>query len=59
VAPADKPGRAAVNDALEGKAVVDFDGWKRIDAAETGQATEGRVRRKLTRIDDLLAAALN
>jgi ferredoxin--NADP+ reductase len=59
VAPADKPGRAAVNDALEGKAVVDFDGWKRIDAAETGQAPEGRVRRKLTRIDDLLAAALN
>jgi ferredoxin--NADP+ reductase len=59
VAPADKPGRTAVQSALDGKVVVDLDGWKRIDAAETGQAAEGRVRRKLTRIDDLLAAALN
>jgi len=59
VAPADKPGRAAVYKALDGAAVVDIDGWKRIDAAESGQAPEGRVRRKLTRIDDLLAAALN
>ena len=57
VTPADKPGRAAVSDALDGKAVVDIDGWKRIDAAETGRAPEGRVRRKLTRIDDMLAAA--
>ncbi len=57
VAPADKPGRAAVYKALDGVAVVDIDGWKRIDAAEIGQAPEGRVRRKLTRIDDLLAAA--
>jgi hypothetical protein len=48
-----------VQSALDGKVVVDLDGWKRIDAAETGQAAEGRVRRKLTRIDDLLAAALN
>jgi ferredoxin--NADP+ reductase len=57
--PGDKPGRTAVYKALDGVAVVDLDGWKRIDAAETGQAPEGRVRRKLTRIDDLLAAALN
>jgi hypothetical protein len=45
--------------ALDGVAVVDIDGWKRIDAAETGQAPEGRARRKLTRIDDMIAAALN
>jgi ferredoxin--NADP+ reductase len=59
VAPADKPGRTAVYGALDGVSIVDIDAWKRIDAAETGQASEGRVRRKLTRIDDLLAAALN
>ena len=57
VTPADKPGRTAVSDALDGVAVVDIDGWKRIDAAETGRAPDGRVRRKLTRIDDMLAAA--
>jgi NADPH-dependent glutamate synthase beta subunit-like oxidoreductase len=59
VTPADKPGRTAVYKALDGVAVVDIDGWKRIDAAETGQAPEGRARRKLTRIDDMIAAALN
>jgi NADPH-dependent glutamate synthase beta subunit-like oxidoreductase len=59
VAPAGKPGRTAVYGALDGVSIVDIDAWKRIDAAETGQASEGRVRRKLTRIDDLLAAALN
>jgi ferredoxin--NADP+ reductase len=59
VVPTDKPGRAAVYEVLSGVSIVDIDGWKRIDAAETGQAAEGRVRRKLTRIDDLLAAALN
>jgi ferredoxin--NADP+ reductase len=59
VAPSGKPGRAAMETALAGKAVVDFAGWKRIDAAETGRAPTGRVRRKLTRIDELLAAALD
>jgi ferredoxin--NADP+ reductase len=59
VVPTDKPGRAAVYEVLSGVSIVDIDGWKRIDAAETGQAAEGRVRRKLTHIDDLLAAALN
>jgi ferredoxin--NADP+ reductase len=36
---------------------VDFAGWKRIDAAETAAAPEGRVRAKITTLAGLLALA--
>jgi ferredoxin--NADP+ reductase len=57
VVPAGRPGGEAVLGALDGRKVIDFDGWKRIDAAETARATAGRVRRKFVRVADMLAAA--
>jgi len=52
-----KPGRSALVQLLaeRGVRVVDFDAWKKIDAAETAAATDGAPRAKLTRIDDMLA----
>ena len=51
-----KPGRAALETLLaeRGVRVVDFDAWKRIDAAETAAAAKGAPRAKLTRIADML-----
>jgi NADPH-dependent glutamate synthase beta subunit-like oxidoreductase len=51
-----KPGRAALEKLLaeRGVRVVDFDAWKRIDAAETAAAAKGAPRAKLTRIADML-----
>lgn len=36
---------------------IDFDGWRRIDARETLGAAPGRVRAKLTSLDQLVATA--
>ncbi len=52
-----KPGRRAIEGKLAAVEVVDFDGWTRIDRAEVERAPGNRVRRKLTRIEDLVAAA--
>jgi len=51
-----KPGRAALEQLLaeRGVRVVDFDAWKKIDAAETAAATGGAPRAKLTRVADML-----
>jgi len=38
---------------------TDFDGWLRIDAAETAAAAPGRIRRKITSLPALLAQARN
>ncbi|MEQ8602739.1 MAG: FAD-dependent oxidoreductase [Marivibrio sp.] len=59
VAPADRPGRGAILERLQaaGAQPVDWEGWGRIDAAETERAGAGRVRRKFTALDDMLAAA--
>ncbi|HET8727787.1 MAG TPA: ferredoxin-NADP reductase, partial [Alphaproteobacteria bacterium] len=40
-----------------GAKAVDSLGWKRIDAAEFARAGDGRIRRKFTRLDELLAAS--
>ncbi len=57
--PAGRPGRQAVEARLgeAGARVVDWQGWVRIDAAETGRADSGRVRRKFTAIGEMLDAA--
>lgn len=59
VAPADKPGRGEILERLAtaNAATVDWEGWGRIDAAETARAGAGRVRRKFTALDEMLAAA--
>jgi ferredoxin--NADP+ reductase len=57
VAPGAGLGRDAVLAAVDRRRVIDFDGWKRIDAAETARAPADRVRRKFARIDEMLAAA--
>lgn len=50
-----RPGRAA----LEGRpGVVDYAGWKRIDAAETSGVPADRVRRKIGSRAEMLALAL-
>jgi len=58
-APAEKPGRAAIDERLAaaGAEPVAWDGWGRIDAAEVARAGAGRVRRKFNALDDMLAAA--
>lgn len=59
-AAAGKAGRSEASALLaqRGVKVVDFAGWQRINAAETtAGAADGRPREKLTRIDELLAAA--
>lgn len=51
-----KPGRTALRTLLDerGVRVVDFEAWKKIDAAETATAVKGAPRAKLTRIADML-----
>lgn len=53
-----RPGRSAIDALLAERRirVIDFAGWQRINAAEVA-AGAGRPREKLTRIDELLAAA--
>ncbi len=51
---AEKPGRALL-EGLEG--AVGYDGWCRIDAAETGAAPEGRVRAKIAAREQMLRIA--
>ncbi len=53
-----RPGPTAIDPLLRQRAVevVDFAGWKRIDAAETGRA-EGRPREKITLMQELLSVA--
>ena len=52
-----KAGRAALERLLAERGVhwVSFAGWERIDAAEVAAAAPGAPRRKLTRIEDMLA----
>ncbi|MGX1309033.1 ferredoxin--NADP+ reductase [Amorphus suaedae] len=50
-----KPGATALRARFD--TVTDYEGWLRIDAAETAGTPEGRTRRKLTRVEDMLAAA--
>ena len=52
-----KPGRAALEALLRarGRRWVDFEDWRRIEAAETAAAAEGAPRRKLYRREDFLA----
>ena len=42
--------------AARGVAATGFDGWQRIDAAETARARSGAPREKFVRIAELLAA---
>jgi ferredoxin--NADP+ reductase len=49
-----KPGRAILA-GLEG--LVDYDGWLKIDAAETRSAPEGRCRAKISTRDEMLRIA--
>jgi len=51
-----KPGRDGLEGLLAGRGVrvVDFEAWKRIDAAETAAAAQGAPRAKLTRVEDML-----
>lgn len=53
-----KPGGALIDSLLATRGVrpVDFAGWQKINAAEVA-AGQGRPREKLTRIEELLAAA--
>ncbi|MFC7672965.1 FAD-dependent oxidoreductase [Mycolicibacterium sp. GCM10028919] len=56
----DVRGAAAVRNLLRGRSIepVDWDGWRRIDAAERDAvAATGRPRRKLTALDELVVAA--
>lgn len=50
-----KPGATALRTRFD--TVTDYEGWLRIDATETAGTPEGRTRRKLTRVEDMLAAA--
>lgn len=50
---ATKPGLAAIWPQLSGVA-VEFDGWRRIDEYERATAAEGRCRRKITKVPELL-----
>lgn len=52
-------GRLGLNEHLRasGRLFVDYAGWKRIDAAETARAGDGRCRLKLRSIDEMLRVA--
>jgi len=56
--PGRKPGGALIDTLLaeRGARPVDFAGWQKINAAEVA-AGQGRPREKMTRLEDLLAAA--
>lgn len=51
----DRPGAAALRERFD--TVTDYEGWLRIDAAETADLPDARCRRKLTRVEEMLAAA--
>ena len=52
-----KPGGAAIDELLaeRGARVVDYDGYKKIAAAEIAQAADGHPQEKFTRIEEMLA----
>ncbi len=54
---AGKPGPATLDAhlAAAGVRVTDFEDWRKIDAAETARAAEGRPREKLTSVEAMLA----
>ncbi|MCR4268190.1 FAD-dependent oxidoreductase [Nitratireductor sp. ZSWI3] len=52
----EKPGRSAFPD---WRSIVDYDGWKRIDAAETAAAPQDRCRAKIPTRETMLALALH
>ncbi|MDQ0315366.1 FAD-dependent oxidoreductase [Amorphus orientalis] len=51
----DRPGATAIRARFD--TVTDYEGWLRIDEAETADVPDGRCRRKLTLVEDMLAAA--
>lgn len=53
---AGKPGFAYIEPALP-ESRVDYAGWKRIDDLERSSAPEGRARKKITRVDQMLLVA--
>ena len=57
ITPDGKPGRDRLTEILgqRGAQFVDFDGWKKIDAAEIAGAPEGAPRRKFATIEEMLA----
>jgi ferredoxin--NADP+ reductase len=57
----ERPGGAGLRKALEERNVrwVDYDGWRRIDAAELARAGAGRCREKFCSPDEMLEAALS
>ncbi|WP_018698509.1 FAD-dependent oxidoreductase [Amorphus coralli] len=50
-----RPGATALRSRFD--TITDYEGWLRIDAAETADLPDARCRRKLTRVEDMLAAA--
>jgi ferredoxin--NADP+ reductase len=54
-----RTGEAGLRNLLEQRyvAVVDYDGWRRIDAAELAGACDERCRRKFERVEDMLEAS--
>ncbi len=52
-----KPGQAALTQHLAGNGArpISFEEWKRIEAAEEANATDGAPRRKYSRVADMLA----
>jgi NADPH-dependent glutamate synthase beta subunit-like oxidoreductase len=57
----ERPGGAGLRKLLEERKVrwVDYQGWRRIDAAELARASAGRSREKFTDTDEMLEAALD
>jgi NADPH-dependent glutamate synthase beta subunit-like oxidoreductase len=54
-----RPGRGGLRDLLRQRLAgsVDYDGWRRIDAAELARAGAERCREKFSKTDDMLEAA--
>ncbi|TFL13201.1 hypothetical protein CSC67_15010 [Pusillimonas caeni] len=59
IPPSGRAGRAGLLDKIQGRGLrtVDFEGWKRIEAAECVAATPEAVRRKISSVDEMLAIA--
>lgn len=59
VASAKRPGTAALRELLNRRQVrwVDYESWRRLDAAELARAGEGRCREKLSTVAEMLEAA--
>ncbi len=55
--PGGRPGRGALEELLRSRGIrwIDFQDWRRIDAAEIAAAPKGAPRQKLIRINDMLA----